>query len=253
MPEPLVFLPGMMSDARLFGPQIGALSSETAIMAAPITRGERIEEIASSLLDVLPARFALAGACMGGAVAMEIVRRAPDRVTRLALISTNALADTPQEAAAREPQIVRVRAGRLAEVMDEALPPDALAPGPAQRHVRELKREMAVSLGPETFVRQSRALQRRRDQQRMLSQSRMPILVMCGVHDPIRPVKRQRVMAELIPDAELCVLDKSGHVPTLEQPEAATKALRGWMQRPLMLHADFCSNEKEGRSATVRP
>ncbi|MBC7181465.1 MAG: alpha/beta hydrolase, partial [Roseovarius sp.] len=90
--EPVVFLPGMMCDARLFAPQMTALSPDMAVTVAPITGGDRIEEIASDLLDVLPRRFALAGLSMGGIVAMEILRRAPDRVTRLALMDTNALA-----------------------------------------------------------------------------------------------------------------------------------------------------------------
>ena len=75
MAEPLVFLPGMMCDARLFGPQIAELSADHCVMVAPVTQGERIEEIASGLLDQLPARFALAGLSMGGIVAMELLRR----------------------------------------------------------------------------------------------------------------------------------------------------------------------------------
>ena len=86
MADPLVLLPGLMSDARVFWPQIAELSAKTAVTVAPITQGERIEEIASGLLDQLPKRFALAGLGLGGAVALEILRRAPDRLTRLALI-----------------------------------------------------------------------------------------------------------------------------------------------------------------------
>ena len=95
MPEPLVLLPGMMCDARLFGPQIAELSADTVVISAPLTQGERVEEIASGLLDQLPARFALAGLSMGGIVAMELLRRAPDRITRIALMDTNPLAVDP--------------------------------------------------------------------------------------------------------------------------------------------------------------
>ena len=98
MGEPLVFLPGMMCDARLFGPQLAELSPKFTITVAPITKGQRIEEIASSLLDTLPRKFALAGHSLGGIVAMELLRRAPDRITRIALMATNALAETPQSA-----------------------------------------------------------------------------------------------------------------------------------------------------------
>lgn len=235
MAEPLVLLPGMMCDARLFGPQIAELSADTAVMVAPITQGERVEEIASNLLDQLPRKFALAGLSMGGIVAMELLRRAPDRVTRLALMDTNPLAETPQIAAAREPQIVAARAGRMLDVMRDEMKPNYLAPGPRQTEVLNLVMEMADTLGPEVFVRQSRALQRRPDQQTTLRKCKVPTLVLCGVHDALCPVKRHEFMAELIPYATLKVLDNAGHLPPLEQPEETTKALRDWMSQPYVL------------------
>lgn len=233
--EPLVLLPGMMCDARLFGPQIAELSSEMPVMVAPVSQGERIEEIASNLLGALPARFALAGLSMGGIVAMEILRRAPDRVSRLALMDTNPLAETPVVAANREPQIVKVRSGRLIEVMRDEMKPNYLAPGPQRADVLALVMDMAEVLGPEVFIRQSRALQRRRDQQVTLRKCRVPTLVMCGAHDALCPVKRHSFMAELIPGAELRVIEGAGHLPTLETPEEATAAIRDWMRQPLVL------------------
>lgn len=235
MAEPLVLLPGMMCDARLFGPQIAELSADTAVMCAPITQGERVEEIASSLLDLLPKRFALAGLSMGGIVAMEILRRAPDRITRIALMDTNPLAETPVIAANREPQIVRVRAGRMMEVMRDEMKPNYLAPGPQRADVLDLVMDMAETLGPEVFIRQSRALQRRRDQQAILRKCKVPALILCGRHDELCPVKRHSFMAELIPYAELVILENAGHLPTLEQPVETTAAIRAWMKQPLIL------------------
>jgi pimeloyl-ACP methyl ester carboxylesterase len=235
MAEPLVLLPGMMCDARLFGPQIAEMSADTAVMVAPITQGERIEEIASGLLDQLPARFALAGLSMGGIVAMELLRRAPDRITRIALMDTNPLAETPVIAANREPQIVKARSGRLGEVMRDEMKPSYLAPGPQRNDVLALVMDMAETLGPEVFIRQSRALQRRRDQQSTLRRCKVPTLILCGEHDPLCPVKRHSFMAELIPYAKLVVLADAGHLPTLEQPGATTAALRDWMKQPLVL------------------
>ncbi|MEL7099605.1 MAG: alpha/beta fold hydrolase [Pseudomonadota bacterium] len=235
MPEPLVFLPGMMCDARLFGPQIAELSAAHAVTVAPVTQGERIEEIASALLDQLPARFALAGLSMGGIVAMELLRRAPDRLTRLCLMDTNPLAETPQVAAAREPQIVGVRAGRLMEVMRDEMKPNYLAPGPHRQVVMEIVMDMALALGPDVFVRQSRALQRRRDQQGTLRKCKVPTMVLCGAHDALCPVKRHEFMAELIPGAQLRVIEDAGHLPTLEAPDSLMDALRDWMAMPLVL------------------
>lgn len=235
MAEPLVFLPGMMCDARLFGPQIAELSADHCVMVAPVTQGERIEEIASGLLDQLPARFALAGLSMGGIVAMELLRRAPDRITRIALMDTNPLAETPTVAAAREPQIVGVRTGRLEQVMRDEMKPHYLAPGPHRAEVLELVMDMALALGADTFVRQSRALQRRRDQQGTLRKCKVPTLVLCGAHDALCPVKRHTFMAELIPYAKLVVLENAGHLPTLETPAETTQALRDWLKQPLIL------------------
>lgn len=235
MAEPLVLLPGMMCDARLFGPQISELSADMAVMVAPITQGERVEEIASNLLDQLPHRFALAGLSMGGIVAMEVLRRAPERVSRVALMDTNPLAETPQVAAAREPQIVAAKSGRMLDVMREEMKPNYLAPGPARTDVLNLVMDMAETLGAEVFVRQSRALQRRPDQQTTLRKCKIPALVLCGAHDALCPVKRHEFMAELIPDAELVVLEGAGHLPPLEQPAETTKALRHWMKRPYRL------------------
>ena len=235
MAEPLIFLPGLMCDARLFGPQIAAMSANLAVTVAPVTQGERIEEIASGLLDLLPRRFAMAGHGMGGAVAMEILRRAPNRISRLALISTHPLAETPQAAAEREPRLVRARAGRLREIYTEELPIDCLAPTPYRTEVYELALDMAEALGAETFIRQARALQRRRDQTTTLCNCKVPTLVLCGRHDGSCPVKRHESMAELVPYATLKVIEDAGALPTLEQPDEATSILMEWLKQPLVL------------------
>lgn len=235
LPEPIVLLPGMMCDARLFDPQIADLSADHCVTVAPITQGDGVEEIANSLLTKLPERFALAGLSMGGIVAMEILRRAPKRVTRLALLDTNPLAETPQTAAAREPQIVAARSGRLRDVMRDEMKPKYLAEGPGQKDVLDLVMQMAEALGPEVFVRQSRALQRRPDQQATLRKCRIPTLVLCGAEDTLCPVKRHEFMAELIPQAQLVVVDGAGHLPPLERPDVTTQALREWMALPYVL------------------
>ncbi len=196
---------------------------------APVTGADTIGEIAKHALDSAPARFALAGLSMGGIVAMEMIRRAPERVTRLALLDTNALAETPQIAAEREPQIARVRAGRLAEVMRDEVTPHYLAPGHDDGEIMGLVLEMAHAMGPEVFIAQSRALQRRQDQQRTLRQITVPTLVLCGEYDKLCPVRRHEFMADLIPNARLLVVPEAGHLPTLEQPGITTRVLSEWL------------------------
>jgi pimeloyl-ACP methyl ester carboxylesterase len=235
MREPVVFLPGLLCDARLFGPLLADLSRDTAVMTAPLTHGERIEEMASMLLDLLPKRFALVGWEMGGMVALELMRRAPDRVARLALISTTPLADTPQQAAERDPLIIRARAGKFDEVIQQERKVSDLAPGPYRAEIVALMQDMAQGLGVDCYTRQVRAMQRRRDQQNTLRKIAVPCLVMCGADDPITPVKRHSFMAEMIPSADLHVVDDAGHLPMLEQPEQVARALRDWLSKPLVL------------------
>ncbi|MEX0350210.1 MAG: alpha/beta fold hydrolase [Paracoccaceae bacterium] len=232
MTEPLVFLTGLMCDARVFGAQFLDLSADRAVTIAPTSMGERVEQIASDLLDQLPHRFALVGHSMGGIIAMEIYRRAPDRVARLCLISTDSLSDTPQIAAARELMIVGARSGRLDEVMREALAPEVLADGPKHAEIFEFVHAMSARQGPEVFVRQMRALQRRPDQQATLRKISVPTLVLCGAHDSLTPVKRHVFMSELIPKATLRILEDAGHFPMLETPGPVTEALREWLASP---------------------
>jgi pimeloyl-ACP methyl ester carboxylesterase len=235
MTEPLVLLPGMMCDDRVFGPQIRAFGSERAIMVAPITQGERIEEIVAGLLGQMPERFALLGHSMGGIVAMEILRRIPRRITRLCLMSTSPLSETPAFAATREPLIVGAQAGRLEEVMRDSMPPDFLAPGPERLEISNRLADMARDLGPDVYVGQSRALQRRPDQQLTLRKCKVPTRIICGDVDPLTPVRRHEFMASLIPDATLTIIEEAGHFPILEQPEGTTQVLSDWLDQPLIL------------------
>jgi len=235
MTEPLVLLPDMMCDDRLFAPQIRALAPDRAIMIAPFGAAERVEDIAASLIDQLPQRFALLGHSMGGFVAMELMNRIPARVTRLCLIATNPLPETPAFAATREPMIIGAQAGRLEEIMREMLPPDYLAPGPARIEITNLLIDMARDLGPDIFVSQSRALQRRPDQQSTLRKCTVPTRIICGELDPMTPARRLDFMVRLIRDATLTVIDGAGHMPMLEQPESTTQAIRDWLAQPLVL------------------
>tara|TARA_B110000444_G_scaffold128772_1_gene121191 strand:+ start:107 stop:808 length:702 start_codon:yes stop_codon:yes gene_type:complete len=227
--EPIVFLPDLMCDARLFAPQIDGLSHARAVMVAPIHIGERIEEIASGILDVTPHRFALCGLGMGGMVAMEIVRRAPDRVTRLCLMDTNTMQEAPIRAAEREPLIVLARAGNLEKAMQEELGPGYLADTQFKENISKLIFDMAISLGTLAFVRQSRAMQRRRDQQALLRKIKCPTLILCGAKDPFYLPKRHEFIAELIETAHLKVIEDAAHFPTLEQPKETNDALRAWL------------------------
>lgn len=235
MAEPLVLLPGMMCDARVWATQLTVLSYERPVTIAPVCTGDRIEEIASGLLSSLPSKFALCGHGMGGAIALELCRRAPERVIRLALIGTNPLSDTPQEAADREPRMIGAKSGRFEALLEQDILPRHVGNGPLRAQAIADMHEMARSLGADIYARQERAMQRRRDQQSTLRRINQPTLVLAGEEDQIVPLKRQEFLAELIPYAKFGVLTGVGHTVMLEDPEGTTEALYAWMRQPLVL------------------
>lgn len=227
---PLVLLPGMMCDARLFAPQVAALGAGRAIHLAPITGHPSIGALAAEVLANAPPRFALAGLSMGAVVAMEVAGRAPDRVERLALLDANPLDEPPESRARRDRQIARVEAGALREVIRDEMKPHYLADGPHNAAILELCLAMALHLGPEVFVRQSLALRDRHDRRGILCAIRMPTLLLCGRKDRLCPVERHEAMRDLIPQARLEIIERAGHLPVLERPAETTAALGRWLE-----------------------
>ena len=225
---PLVLLPGMMCDARLWGPVMGSFGRRTVIHAA-LTERDSVEDLAAMVLAEAPPSFALAGLSMGGIVAMEIVRQAPGRVERLALLDTNPLAEQPEVRARREPQIARARAGRLEDVMRDEMKPNYLAEGPGKQPILDLCMDMALSLGPAVFERQSRALAARPDQQETLRSYRGDALVLMGREDRLCPRDRHDLMHALLTTSRLALVDGAGHLPPLEQPAVTAREMASWL------------------------
>ena len=227
-PPPLVLLPGMMCDARLFAPQVAAIH-DRAIQVAPIAGADAVSRIAELVLRDAPPRFALAGLSMGGIVAMELMAQAPERIAGLCLMDTNPKAESEAIAAARRPQMERVHAGGLRAVMQGEMKPNYLAEGPERGSILDLCMAMAEALGPETFLRQSRALIGRADRQEVLRQITVPTLILCGREDALCPVHRHELMHDLVAGSSLVVIDGAGHLPTLERPQATNAALQDWL------------------------
>lgn len=229
MNEAVLFLPGMMCDARLFAPQIAALSATRPVMVAPLSGEDDFAGLARQILQNAPPRFALAGLSMGGIAAMEIIRQAPDRVTRLALMDTNPLAEAPDRAGIRDDQIDRVRAGDLGAVIRDEMKPHYLASASDRKTILDLCMDMALSLGPDVFVTQSRALQARPDQCATLRGIGIPALILCGAEDRLCPPERHEMMRDLVVGANLVMINDAGHLPTLEQPHLTNEALEKWL------------------------
>jgi pimeloyl-ACP methyl ester carboxylesterase len=226
--ETLVFVPGLNCTAELFGPQISALRPQR-ILVAEHAQDETLAAIAGRLLAQAPERFALAGLSMGGYVALEVLRQAPERVARLALLDTSARPDTDEQRESRERLIALAESGRFAEVHTELWPRLVHPSRAGDRGLEAIVRRMMDDTGPEGFARQERAIMGRPDSRPGLPQVEIPVLVLVGDEDALTPPHLAREMAEMIEWASLVVVPDCGHLSTLERPEAVTDALRAWL------------------------
>jgi pimeloyl-ACP methyl ester carboxylesterase len=235
MPDPLVFVPGLMADARIFLPQIVRLGAGYSCQINLPTNGETVEQMSEAMLMGLPARFSLIGHGLGGNVALDLVRRVPERVTHLVLIATDPLAEVPQIAANREMRMVAARAGRLAEAMRGEIPASTLGDSPWREEVLALVQDMAMNLAEGVYLRQSRAMQRRPDQEKTMRRIRLPVLVIAGALDTLVTLRRQEFSANLMPFGRLQVFPDAGHLPSLEEPEATSAAIEDFLSGPVLL------------------
>lgn len=226
---PLLLIPGLMCDARLFAPQIAAFSGERSVFLAAISNHDTMAELARAVLSQAPPRFALCGLSMGGIVAMEVLRQAPERVDRIALLDTNPLAELEAVKEKRVPQMEAAREGNLAQIMLDEMIPLYLAEGSERQDIKDLCLEMALGLGPDVFLRQSRALMDRPDQTETLNHCDAHALVLCGRDDRLCPVERHELMAGLLSSSELTIIEGAGHLPTLERPEETNAAIKNWL------------------------
>lgn len=231
MPRPhLILLPGLLTDARLYAHQSTALADIAEVAVGDLTRDDSIEAIARRVLDSAPPTFALAGLSMGGYVALEIMRRAPERVERLALLDTTARPDTPEQTQRRNDAIALARGGRFAEVMPALLPMLVHPAHLALKAVGGLALTMAAAIGPDAFIRQQTAIRDRADSRPSLPAIACPTLVLVGCQDQLTPPDRAAEMAGAIAGARLVTIEDCGHLSTIERPEAVCAALRFWLQ-----------------------
>jgi pimeloyl-ACP methyl ester carboxylesterase len=228
-PLPIVLVPGLGCSARLYREQIASLWRFGPVTVADHTRNATMDGIARRILAAAPPRFALAGLSMGGFIALAIMRLAPERVARLALLDTNARADTPERSAEREKFIALAQGGKFAEV-NAALTPRYLHPDHRGESFRKIVEQMAEEVGVEGFVRQQRAIIGRPDSRPMLPAIRCPTLVLVGDADAATPPELSKEMADAIPGATMVVIKNCGHLSTLEQPDAVNAAMADWLK-----------------------
>ena len=228
---PLLLLPGLASDAELFGPQLEDLAVVADVRVADLSMHDTMAGLAADALAQAPwPRFAIGGISMGGYVAYEILRQAPQRVSALALIDTSARPDTPESTENRR-RLMALAERDYPGVVD-ALLPKLMTPGhAADPRLAKVVRDMAQRIGPEAFVRQERAIIGRADSRPDLARIACPTIVMAGADDQLMPREIHAEQAAGIRGAELCVVDDCGHLSTIEQPAKVNAALRRWLAR----------------------
>lgn len=226
----LLLLPGLLCDARLWRDVIAGLGEAVTPSVADLTTDDSIAEMAQRALSKAPERFALAGLSMGGYVALEIMRQAPERVSHLALLDTSAQPDDAARAAKRRAGIESIKLGRFIGV-SRGLLASLLAPQHLGTDLAEEVQAMSERVGQEAYIRQQTAILGRIDSRPGLAAISVPTLVGVGSEDILTPPALARELAAAISGAELVKFAGAAHLPTMEQPEAVVVALRGWLGR----------------------
>ncbi len=226
---PLLLIPGLACTKALFFHQIKALEVDYEIVVGNHTGHDSLGAIANSILNNAPERFALAGLSMGGYLSFEILRQAPERVERLALLDTSARGDLIEKADQRRAAIRLAEAGKFEQVCRATLD---LSIAKSRRNDFELKREitdMAMDMGVDKWVLQMNALMGRSSSVAVLPYIKCPTLVIVGDEDQLTPRDCAVEMAENIPGARLEVVADCGHMSTMERPDEVTALLREWL------------------------
>jgi pimeloyl-ACP methyl ester carboxylesterase len=226
--EPVVMVPGLVCDAQVWHHQARHLRDLADIRIPAVDTGETMEDMARRVLRWAPPRFALAGFSMGGYVALEMLRQAPDRVVRLALLDTSARADTPEKSAGRRAAIEAIGQGRYRDVI-EGMMPVLLHPDRQDGPLADLVRTMTDRIGPEVFARRHRAMLTRADSRDLLGRADLPVRVICGREDAMSSLAEHEEMAQLAARGRWSVIEDCGHMSIIEQPHAVSVLLRDWL------------------------
>jgi len=231
---PLLLLPGLMNDDRVWAPVVAALSTERHVHIAPTHLHASVEESArAAILSMPTGRFAVAGFSLGGYVALQICRQTPERIAGIGLVSTGARADTDDAKQSRQRMVEAMGSGTATleqiaiSFADRVIHPSRLE----DKKLLALLADMASAVGSDGFARQQHAAMNRAESLELLPTLKVPALVLCGHEDKVTPLALSVEMASLLPNAELVTVEKSGHMVTLERPDDVVAAVLRWLER----------------------
>jgi pimeloyl-ACP methyl ester carboxylesterase len=226
---PIVLVPGLICSPRIWAPLVPALWQHGPVTIANHIRDDSMAGIARRILKEAPPRFALAGHSMGGYIAFEIMRQAPERVAKLALLNTQARPDAPEATARRRGMVARAQEGHYRDVVDEFWANFVHPSRSNDATLHQIVHDMANDVGVEAFTRQQSAVMARPDSRPTLTAIRCPTLVLTCDTDNTVPSKLSPEMADGIAGSWLVVLENCGHLPQLERPGATAEALSEWL------------------------
>lgn len=231
---PLLLLPGLLCDAALWRHQVETLGDIAEPVVADMTQADQLGPLARSILADAPETFALAGFSMGGYLAFEILRQAPDRVDRLALLDTTPHPDSHEQLQRHRDLIDLARRSDFKGVTRRLLP-ILVHPGRIEDMVLvDDVIAMAERVGREAYLRQQTAIMTRPDSRHDLRLIHCPTLVLCGRQDAMTPIEAHEEMADAIPHGSLVVIEDCGHLAPLERPRAVSAVMRLWLQTPVV-------------------
>lgn len=228
---PLLLVPGLLCDASLWAHQTRYLADIADLRIVETMLDESIADMVGRALEDAPPRFALAGLSMGGYVALEFLRRASDRVARVALLDTSARADDAATLRRRRDFIALAEQGSFKGVTPRLLPafihPDRMD----DEELVSAVTAMAERVGKDAFLRQQKAIMARPDSRPDLPGIAVPTMVVCGRQDAATPLALSEEIAANVPGARLCIIEECGHLSTMERPHAVTALMRDWLLR----------------------
>ncbi len=225
----LILLPGQLCDEALWDSQVRTLSNIARVVVADLAVDDSVGAMAERVLTGAPAQFAVCGLSLGGYVAFEVMRRAPDRVTHLGLMNTSARADEAHQADLRQRRVTAARIGTFKGVTPHFLPSIVSPANAANPAIADVVLAMTERVGRVAFERQQMAAITRPDCRDLLPAIAVPTLVIGGREDRVTPPALQEEIAAGIPGAQLMILENCGHLAPLEQAETVNQAMRRWL------------------------
>lgn len=227
--QTILFIPGLLCDEALFTHQIEAFKNEYNIMVADVTGYNSIEKMAQSVLANAPKKFIICALSMGGYVAMEMMRRAPERIVRVILSNTQAATDSDETKRRRRGLISIAKIGNFKGVTPKLLPMLIHSSRLDESHLTQTIMDMAERVGLEAFLNQQQAILGRVDSRPDLKKFNKPVFIVGGDEDQITPPEQAKEMAQMLPHSQIHIFEQCGHLAPLEFPHQFTHLMRSFL------------------------